>query len=431
MARTPDRRPGESDEEGIVFENRPAGQDPPLSGGFRYVTGSFRLRDKLGVFDPRNPSGGQDYDVQFALSGSLTGSSALTFNPDTSTLSTTNLTGSLTKLRDGSSYIVGGDNIIVTTGSNGSITISTTLVTATSFSVPFTDATVVNINHTIGVSIYDIEVFDTNHNKIIPKSATAVSSTSAQVTFGSPTSGYVLVGSVGEGGGASDSTFAGLGLIKSASSPTTFVLSIDDSVVATLSGSTFSGPVIFSAGLSGSLTTLTDGSPYLIPGENVVITTGSNGSVTISTSLSTATTASFTSITSITVNHNLGVTLYDIEVFDTGNSKIIPKSATATSPTSSVITFGGPTSGYVMVGSPGGSHSTGFPTTTLDSFDCDGVTSSFATSILSSQNKMFVFINGLYKHPVEDYTVSGSQLNLLQVPLSGSKVRVRYLTQTN
>lgn len=431
MGRTPDRRPGEADEEGIVLENRPAGLEPPLAGGIRYVADSFSLRDKLGIFNPRNPSGGADQDVQFALSGSLTGSTALSFNPDTSTLITTNLTGSLTKLRDGSDFIVAGDNIVITTGSNGSITISTTLLTATSFSIPFTNVTIVNINHTIGVSLYDIEVFDTDNNKLIPKSSSALSPTTARVTFGGPTSGHILVGSVGTGGSVSDSTLTGLGLVKSVSSPSTFTLSIDDSIVATLSGSTFSGPTVFSSGLSGSLTSLSDGSAYLLSGENVVITTGSNGSITISTTLTTATTASFTDVISVTVNHTLGVTLYDIEVFDVGNNKLIPKSATATSPTSSIITFGGPTSGYVMVGSPGGSRSSGFATTTSESFTGDGIISSFPTSVLTSQDKMFVFINGLYKHPEEDYTVIGSQLNFYQVPLSGHEIRVRYLTQTN
>jgi hypothetical protein len=41
------------------------------------------------------------------------------------------------------------------------------------------------------------------------------------------------------------------------------------------------GVVTASLGFSGSLTTLTDGSPYLIAGNNVSITTGSNGAVTV------------------------------------------------------------------------------------------------------------------------------------------------------
>lgn len=45
-----------------------------------------------------------------------------------------------------------------------------------------------------------------------------------------------------------------------------------------------SGTLASTAGFSGSLTTLTDGSPYLIAGTNIELTTGSNGSITINTS---------------------------------------------------------------------------------------------------------------------------------------------------
>lgn len=53
MARTPDRSPGEEDEEGTIYENLSPGNDPPLLGGVRMVDGSFRMRDAAGVFDPR------------------------------------------------------------------------------------------------------------------------------------------------------------------------------------------------------------------------------------------------------------------------------------------------------------------------------------------------------------------------------------------
>jgi hypothetical protein len=59
-------------------------------------------------------------------------------------------------------------------------------------------------------------------------------------------------------------------------------LNIDDSVVATVSGTTFTGATIHQAGLSGSLTQLADGTSYLIAGDNVTITSESNGAVTIS-----------------------------------------------------------------------------------------------------------------------------------------------------
>lgn len=55
MPLTPDRRPGEADEEGIVFE--PALADPPTAGGLRYVGGVFKFRDATGVYDPRASAG--------------------------------------------------------------------------------------------------------------------------------------------------------------------------------------------------------------------------------------------------------------------------------------------------------------------------------------------------------------------------------------
>ena len=59
-------------------------------------------------------------------------------------------------------------------------------------------------------------------------------------------------------------------------------LAIDDSIVATISGSTFKGITKHLLGLSGSLTQLTDGSSYLIAAGATTITTGSTGAITIS-----------------------------------------------------------------------------------------------------------------------------------------------------
>lgn len=57
MPRTPDRHPGEAYEEGTIYENRSAGNDPVELGGVRLVDGDFRMLDSIGVFNPRDSSG--------------------------------------------------------------------------------------------------------------------------------------------------------------------------------------------------------------------------------------------------------------------------------------------------------------------------------------------------------------------------------------
>ena len=72
-----------------------------------------------------------------------------------------------------------------------------------------------------------------------------------------------------------------------------FTMNVDNSVVATLTGSQFSGNVGITGslgatlGLSGSLTQLTDGSSYLVAGTNINIVSASNGQITISSVTST------------------------------------------------------------------------------------------------------------------------------------------------
>jgi hypothetical protein len=66
MPATPDRHPGEEDEEGSVYENLTPGNDPPALGGVRMVDGAFRMRDAQGVFDPRTLS---DTEYSALISG--------------------------------------------------------------------------------------------------------------------------------------------------------------------------------------------------------------------------------------------------------------------------------------------------------------------------------------------------------------------------
>ena len=70
-----------------------------------------------------------------------------------------------------------------------------------------------------------------------------------------------------------DSTDAGAGAA--------FTVGIDNSVVATLTGSVFTGDAVFQSGLTGSLQQLFNGTPYLRSGPGISITTGSSGEVTV------------------------------------------------------------------------------------------------------------------------------------------------------
>ena len=146
------------------------------------------------------------------------------------------LSGSLTRLVNGTSYLVAGDNMSIVSASNGQVTIAST----------GTDTT-----YTAG--------------------------------DGLDLSGTTFSTDLKSGGGLR---------INSTE------LEIDNSVVATLSGSAFSGHVgvtgsihataeisgsiLKGLALSGSLTRLEDGTSYLVAGTNVTIASASNGQVTIS-----------------------------------------------------------------------------------------------------------------------------------------------------
>lgn len=71
--------------------------------------------------------GGSDTYVQFNDGGSFGGDSGLVFNKTTNTLTTDSLSGSLTQLSNGTSYLVAGSNVQIVTSSNGQVTISSTL----------------------------------------------------------------------------------------------------------------------------------------------------------------------------------------------------------------------------------------------------------------------------------------------------------------
>lgn len=79
--------------------------------------------------------GGVDTNVQFNDGGSFGGDTSFVFDKTSKTLSVNNLSGSLTRLTDGSPYIIAGPNVGVNFNPNGSITITATGAGVTSTSI--------------------------------------------------------------------------------------------------------------------------------------------------------------------------------------------------------------------------------------------------------------------------------------------------------
>lgn len=70
MSGTPDRHPGPLQEEEEIQLYEVAG-DPASAGRMRYVGGAFRLRDSIGVFDPRTGGASAVFGTQYEQGANL------------------------------------------------------------------------------------------------------------------------------------------------------------------------------------------------------------------------------------------------------------------------------------------------------------------------------------------------------------------------
>ena len=246
--------------------------------------------------------GGSSSQVQFNLSGSFQGNNGFVFEDSTSTLSLTNLavtgssttiygdsfevtgslsvtggiTGSITQLPNGSPYIVAGNNVTLTTSSSGQITISST--GGGGISSPGGSNT--NVQFNLSGSL----------------------SGSSSFTF-EPTSGILTV--PGFSGDSFEIT-GSLSITNTGSGPS-FV--VDGNFLE------ITGSMSVCGGITGSITSLTDGSPYLVAGDNITLTTGSNGSVEIGLFSSLC-----HKVITLTSNHTLNGT-EDVVALDSSNGR--------------------------------------------------------------------------------------------------------------
>lgn len=84
---------------------------PTVAGAFNYNGTEFVMRDAMGTFNPRSSASA------FTTSGTRIETAFTALFP-------AGLSGSLTQLADGSSYLVAGANVTIATSSNGQVTIS-------------------------------------------------------------------------------------------------------------------------------------------------------------------------------------------------------------------------------------------------------------------------------------------------------------------
>ena len=244
-----------------------------------------------------------------------------------------NLSGSLTHLVDGTSYLRGGSQITITTQSNGSILISS-FVEGGGAGGGNSDKSAQYLVLTPTGSLTAERVFTTGlglaatdggaGNDFTLRVLDSIVATLTGSVFSGPVVSPAFSGSLQMlsdgttryliGTGAINVSTASTGqVIISGSEGRTYsagtglnltgdIFSVDNSVVATLTGSQFSGNVgvtgsfevegnsIFRSGLSGSLQILKDGlTPYLIGTGSISVTTSSNGQLVISSSNTSST----------------------------------------------------------------------------------------------------------------------------------------------
>lgn len=154
------------------------------------------------------------------------------------------LSGSLTRLTNGKTFLEAGSNVTIVTQSDGQVTISSSYVDTTYLPGPGLELSEtlfsVALKANGGLTFDDTEVIlDTQ--KVI-----------------------------------------GEGLMEGTSG----LIAVDPSKVAYLTGTKFEGQVNFEGGLRGSLTKLTDGSSFIVAGSNINVLTQSNGSIEISSTAS-------------------------------------------------------------------------------------------------------------------------------------------------
>jgi len=266
--------------------------------------------------------------------------------------------------------------------------------------------------------------------------------TNITFTDGGPGGTFTISSTGGGGGGDITAVNAGTGLSGGGTSGDV-TLSINDSIVATVSGSTFTGVTRHNAGLSGSLTRLTDGTSYLVAGNNVTITTGSNGSVTISSTGGGTGVATLTSWMEVPAGDvdgaNMIFTLDNdpyppsallfyvngILQLGSGNDYVISGSTIT-------MTYA-PTNGSNVVATyPYASTVQSIMWSEVPAGSADGINDTFTLSnVPVPADSLMLYVNGVLqkqntRFTTSDYDLSGNTITMTYAPSPGSNLLATY-----
>lgn len=160
------------------------------------VTGSLGVNTQMKTSDP--VSIGDDYpsnlgsDIFFFVSGSIGtgGNKKSVFGGDVvvsgSLRARQGLSGSLTKLEDGTSYLIAGTNISIVSASNGAVTISGVNDTyTTTFTNGSLSGGVLTVNHNLNFQYPTVSVFDNTNKQVIPDEVIASGANSTSIDLNS------------------------------------------------------------------------------------------------------------------------------------------------------------------------------------------------------------------------------------------------------
>tara|TARA_Y100000034_G_scaffold40406_1_gene49802 strand:+ start:4628 stop:7846 length:3219 start_codon:yes stop_codon:yes gene_type:complete len=197
-----------------------------------------------------------------------------------------NISGSLTSLANGSEYIVAGSGVSVSTGSTGQLTISASGVES------FKTISISGQSDVVAEQTGDTLTLVAGNNTVITTDASTDTITIQALQGGGSSTVFNDRNHKATSTGSLSLAGPGLGLIYDTTDVGSDVFFFVSGTIGTR-GTTNTGSAVFGgdtltsgsifalSGFSGSLTTLSDGTDYLIAGAGISIATGSGGALTI------------------------------------------------------------------------------------------------------------------------------------------------------